>query len=419
MIVLKLRAVLSRCSWRSSHLLASLTAILLILPLVTSCSLFPKTKRSVSKSQGIIDRPLEQAPKDGNIVPELPDEFRQALALLDEQKFQEALSVIDGYLSDEPADPYAQSMALSAGRALEGLGRWSDAADRYRGVVVATEVIAPKLQAMALYRLSFCHEARGDDQQTVAVLYDLNQLNQRSKYLPDPIARAELPARLAAGYARVGNFNKAVDFYRVAEAGIVQLKRESASSGEKIPDWLPRTLYFMGSMSLRHVSWLDFESAMRPLTRAQTYLVQSADLGMAPWSDRAARDLMATYQDLWNVILNAPVAQGEDPIVQARAIEEKQVDRTGLVQESLEELRARLSPASPDALSPQSKEIAGFIKDLEKEIEKFMLKRPAGEGLTPDALARRRALRGRVIGPDDVLEKKYIKTLPSKKDPNL
>lgn len=374
--------------------------------IASSCGTLRKSTSKVARALGIT-QDIYDVP-----LPGAPEEYKRALALLQDRRFEEALAILEEFIREEPASHYAQAAALNAGRALEGLGRWTEAGERYRSVAVACDRIAPKLQSMALYRLSFCHEALADDPATVAVLRDLLG---RVTQLPDEIGRAELPARIAAAYARVGNFEEAIKYYANAESGIIQLKRRH---GSDVPQWLPRTLYFMGSMSVRRVTWDDFETALRPLGRGQSYLLQSAELGMSPWSDRAAQDLMTTYQGLWNTLQAAPFPPSSDPIVSRRQVQERQWDRASLVLEKLTELRARFFKDP----SEQSKGIASFSADLEKEIRKLLEQRPAGEGLTPESMNRRRRLRGQVIAPDNSLERRYLEstkpTLPATQLPD-
>jgi tetratricopeptide (TPR) repeat protein len=400
---------------------ASLVTLLMMVIISTSISGCKTARKSViraAQSLKIIEHTTYRPPQ------EAPDIYRRGVATLNKAEFAEALSIFDQFLQDEPASSWTQAVTLNSGRALEGLGRWGEAGERYRRVILACEGIAPKLQAVALYRLSFVHEAQGEDQKTVATLNDL--LNRQSQ-LPPEIARAELPARLAAAYARVGNFDRAMEFYQKAETAIVQLKRaaqenKQAKQEEDVPEWLPRTLYFMGTMATRRADWSAFETELRPLARGQKYLLQSAELGENPWSDRAAQDLMTTYNELWMAVQNSPAPQETDPLLAKRAIQNKQWDRSALVLEHLQELKSRLAPEARAQENDTTKRIAGFIADLEKKIWNLLGERPAGEGLTAEALERKRRVRGRVVSPDNSLEQKFLegarKQLPTD-DPNI
>jgi tetratricopeptide (TPR) repeat protein len=378
------------------------------------------TAAQIGKKLNIVDDASVRPP------PEAPDRYRTAVSLLNEEKFEQALNALDTFLQADPTSSWTQAATLNSGRALEGLARWTEASDRYRAVVASTKD-APKLQAMALYRLSFCYEALGDEQSVVATLHDLLS---RAKFLPSEVSGAELPARLAGAYARVGNFDEAVDYYKRAESGILRLRKESHQTGGKdLPEWLPRTLYYMGSMALQQLSWDNFETALRPLARSQVYLLEAAELGVEPWSLRAAKDLMGTYNELWKAIEDAPV-QASDPLYTLRATQEKQWDRAILLLDSVGELKARELPGAlfKTDLGEQARQIATFLTELDHRAQKLLAERPIGEGLTRESIERREGIRGQVVAPDDSLERRFLRdaktykptSLPPKGgDPNL
>jgi tetratricopeptide (TPR) repeat protein len=383
---------------------------IICLCLLSACSTSSRIAESAPSSlhnSAQIDDPRVEASLEG-----APSAYRQALDLLSREKFDEALIQLEMFLRDMPTSRWTQATRLNIGRALEGLGRFTEAGERYREVIRATTPNS-RLQAAALYRLSFCSEALGNDQQVVAVLSDVVN---RGSLLSSEVIRAEVPARLAAAYARVGNFDRAVDFYRQAEAGILRLRREWGD--QKVPEWLPRTLFYMGNMSLRQATWNDFETSMRPLARGQVYLLQSAEYEIAPWSQKAAEELILVYRGLWNVIERAPEPELGDPLMARRALQEAQWDRAILLQESLRELRARAQPYPEGAEpGPSAMQVFSFATDLEAKITKLLLQRPFGEGLTSEAFERRKRVRARVITPDDALERLFMRN--SREIPNL
>ena len=373
--------------------IALLIALALSLP---GCSMFQKKDPVTDETH--VSEVLPAPPTAA------PDAYKEAVKLLEEEKYERALEGFEGFVRSSPASPYSQAAFINAGRALEGLGRWTEAASRYRAVIRTTDG-APKLQAMALYRLSFCHEALAEDQQTVAVLSDVLK---RAEHLPKEVSRAELPARIAAAYSRVGNFGEAVRYYQDAQSGIASLRREGGKQ-EAAPEWLPRTLYYMGTMPLSRVTWSNFESSLRPLAHAQVYLLQAAELGAQPWAGKASRDLIAIYRDLWRAIEMAPVPEGGDAIIARRETQLLQWDRAILVQQSLQELKARTIAGDDKPATEESKQVSEFTSELEKRIVALLDQRPVGEGLTAEAQNRRSGIRGKVVDPDGTLESRFLK----------
>jgi tetratricopeptide (TPR) repeat protein len=401
-----------------NSILATIAMALALTSVLSSCGFIEKAPATRSRpSAKFIDH---TGGRGVRLPQEAPAAFRQAMKEFDQGEYGKAQRLFEDFIVAHPTSSWTQSARFHSGRALEAMSRWSEAAERYRLVADATgNRNAPKLQAMALYRISHCREALGDDQHMVAAL---NDLLPRKSFLPREIAEAELPGRLAGAYARTGNFEKAVDFYMMAERGIRRLKSDPDEVLQ--PDWLPRTLFYMGAMSARSVGWEDFETALRPLARSQVYLLQTAELDAQPWAGQAADELMKIYGQLWNVIETASLAPGVDPLIGQRDLERRQWERAVLLQEILQELRSRALPEDKGA-SEHSRAILEFGKDLEGKIFALFSKRPTGEGLTPEAQMRRRGVRGRVISPNDSLEKKFLdesrayETDGSSQDPNL
>lgn len=383
--------------------LSSSALVIFSMTALAGCALWSNARsgfKSGSFSLSLIQETNVRLPR------EAPKIYRKAMADLIEERYLEALEGFEFFVKDNPVSPWTQVALLNSGRALEGLERWSEAAARYREVVVTTPN-ALKLQTMALYRLSFCQEALRDDPSTVATL---NDVWMRRDHLQPEVAKAELPARLAAAYARAGNFQVASEYYGIAEAGIIQLRR---ASGTGLPEWLPQILYFMGHTTSGPMSWDEFETHLRPLGRGQVYLLQAAELGSGSWSEKSAKALIRSYQTFWKLLENALQFAGSSGLAVSEALEERrelqrqQWRRAGLLLESLYELRAH---AAPDmrSLSPEAREVLEFADDLEKALQALLLERPVGEGLTPEAQRRRLRIRGQVIAPDDALERRFL-----------
>lgn len=385
--------------WASSFILGA--------ALTLSCSTLRST---IGAALDIFEDPQPQAATGG------PMAYQRGVRHLEQDDFVGAITAFGESLEAEPTSAYSQVAIFNTGRALEGLGRWSEAEEKYRTVVRAT-ARAPKLQTLALYRLSFCHEAQNNDSKTVAALMDVRS---RAQYLPEEIAVAEMPARLAAAYARIGNVDEAIKYYAQGEAGIARLRNQAGVRA--VPEWLPRTLYYMGRMSLRTISWNGFENALRPVGRAQLYLLQAAELEAGRWSRDATQELIRTYTEIWNVVEAPPEHDpGDDPLMARREAQDRQWALAELVLGSLRELKAARAPIETDR-SVQVEEIFAFIGEMEKKLLSLLDQPLEGTGLTPEAKERREKIRGRVVRPNDSLERAYEKrrlkkALPKKQSP--
>ena len=332
------------------------------------------------------------APVGAPASPASPALYREGLRLLDSGDPAGALQAFDRFDVTTSASPWSQLAVYDSGRALEALTRWTEAADRYRSVVRATASGRGRaLQAIALYRLSFCAEALGDDAAMVAALHDAEA---RRADLPKEISEAEFPARMAAAYARVGNMPVAAQYYAQAERGIARLRQAAHSAPQALPAWVPQTLYEMGRASLLKPTLETFEASLRPLRLGQAYLLQAAETGASPWAERAVDDLTGAYGDLLSVLSRASAAGGasdgtsDEGILLARRAAQPRV--WGLASETLvavDELRARRLP--PDrSSSHEAERLFHYLDGAASDLRAVLAQHPAGEGPTDDSRER-------------------------------
>ena len=336
--------------------------------------------------------PLVQDPAS-RAEPRVPPLYLKGLDALNERNWAEALAAFEDFLLKSTTSRYSQVSIYNSAIALEGLQRWGEAVERYRAVIQNT-VRAPRLRALSLYRLSFCLEALGEDSQAVAALDDANN---RKSDLPAAIASAELPARLAAAYARAGNMKEAMRHYQTAEVGISRLQNQHhiegrRSEGVPFPEWLPKTLFEMGRAPLASLSWDTFEDGFRPVERAQVFLLRAIELNSPEWSQRASDELVRVYDHAIDVLqARREPSSDEDPIAVTREIQRLRWDRAELIQNSLHELRALRAPAqdSRDLGARAAREVFVRLEAVEKRLSNILSEEPAGNGLTPEAAERR------------------------------
>lgn len=371
---------------------------------LSACSTMKKSVYKLAGRLHIIEYTEEAVPSAVN-ANEMPKELFAGLAALNKNDFQGAYEVLRDFLSREPATPWTLSAKLNYGRALQGLDRWSEAAELFRDVATASGE-APRLQAMALYHQAFCKEALGDDPGAVAVLHDLSA---RLEFLPDEIRYAELPARLAGAYARVGNFNRAIELYQESEGGIGRMVQLSNREGTgEIPKWLGKTLYYMGHTEIAQISWDNFETSLRPLARSQVYLLQAAELDQEPWASRAYDDVVKTYGHLWRLIENLPpTGEVVDAIVVRREQQKTQTQHATILLEAIAALKTHSLPGIK--LGKKAEEILTYADQMQAKIEALLIQRPAGEAATRE-LYSGEPVRGEIIDPDSSLEKKFLRS---------
>lgn len=326
-------------------------------------------------------------------VPILSSDIQQKV---DAEDYASALAMAEAYLRDYPVAPQTQSVEFLRARSIEGLGRTEEAIDAYRRTVRTTAT--PKdLVARSLYRLSFCYEATNQDDKLVASLLDVLK---RKNDLEVEIVTAEVPARIAAAYARLGNKKLADKYFSLADSGIRSLKTRSANvNAEK---WLPKTLYFMGTMSVGSFVPEDFENSLRPLEKSQSFLLEAALINDTKWSPKAVEELKTIYTGIIGLIQKTNAADADE--ITGRVQQDLRWKMASGTLESLRKLKtASISPKEP--APPAVDEILSFINSKEVELTNILEEKPIGQGLTPEAERRKQNLRkARVVNPDPMLE---------------
>ncbi len=345
---------------------------------------------------------LLQDPSSRVVNDQTPKLYAQATRDLENEKFEFAQTEYEKFLTEQPTTAYTQVAKFNLARSLMGQKKFNAASEQMRSVAIETSGNAPSLQAQAFYQLSFCYEALGDKINALASLLDSYH---RQKYFTREVATAEIPARIAGAYASLGNFEEAKNYYAQAEAGIQQLKRE-IRSGE-VPEWLPRTLFYMGEVSLRKISWEDITSVLRPLSKAQLYLLESAELGNTSWSKQSSHELIETYQSTLDVIAKPPVTKDADQISAQRKAQEKQWQLAQEFYQILEEMKSYESPEQ-SKMPIGAKNIFLKVNEMRKKLIAILNQPKIGQDITEDAKERKNRPHGRVINPNSELEQKYL-----------
>jgi tetratricopeptide (TPR) repeat protein len=231
--------------------------------------------------------------------------FDKGLKQLEQLQYADAAKTFDALLVAKPATEFDLVALYNAGAAYEGLGECTKASERYRSAVRSSGNKYPRIEAEALFRLSLMYECLGKDVKAIAALIDAKK---RGKSLPLETLQAQIPARLAAAYARIGNRKKALEYFSVASEGLKKIiARETPAQKKEI---LSRTLFMMGALTpAQRNAEVSPQSFFQSLTMQQPYLLQAAEMGHPNWSKRAAEDLTAGYDNIWKFKFDDPEKQ--------------------------------------------------------------------------------------------------------------
>jgi tetratricopeptide (TPR) repeat protein len=321
---------------------------------------------------------IRGVPVDPQIRAEQEAEISKADKALDAQNYAAADSLYVEFQKKFPNSVFFQRAQLGRAKALEFQGRWAEAAELYRTTVEATRTHQPEIAAQGLYQLSFCYENLGDESRVLASLKDALRLKE---YLKPEQALAEVPARLAASYNRMGLQQEAQQYFREAERGILQVRASQTEQESAV--WLSSTYYRMGVFSTNQVSEENLQSSLDTLKIVQIFSLRSSEEGGQPWSKMASQGLIANYRDLWNTIQQIPLIKAMDQGAALREQTERQLNYTGQLLALMNELKQYRAPEGKTRVD--ATELFTFLNKLEIQAQSFLTAKGIRNPLTPEA----------------------------------
>lgn len=330
-------------------------------------------------------KPDDGLPPEVEVRSDLP-QFSEGVKALDQERYAEAARIFDQLLVAKPATEHDLVTTYNSAAAYEGLGHCGKAGERYREVTRSSAGKFRGIEAMAFYRLSLMYECLGQDVKAVTALLDARK---RGRHLPTSVMQTEIPARLAAAYARLGNRKKALEFFALANKGLKRLVSEQ--SGKRQQNTLGQSLFLMGQLNPgQRRAEGDPVTFLQSLSMQQPYLLQAVEVGHPVWSAKAANDLDLAYDNIWKYQLKDP---------------EKQNDFFVRAMQVVREMKRLRLPNAEGAVAAVFNKVEATEARLNAEIAR-------GGGLTkltPEA-EKREGLRreGRLVNPEraDTLKKK-------------
>ncbi|GIL18827.1 MAG: hypothetical protein BroJett040_25780 [Oligoflexia bacterium] len=384
------------------------TFTILSLPFITGCSTGTKSKY------------VTPAPVTDEIKARQDLELAQIEINLEKQLFRDVELSIGEFQAKYPNSIFWYRSQIDLARSLQGLGKWKESTEILRDTIEANQARHLNVTALAFFYISFSYDALGDEAKSLAALLDAQNLKS---HLPIEIAQAELPARLAAYYNRVGQTKLAREYFREAERGVATL-----FSGDKPAsrDARARTYYWMGAYSTNQISYENLQSALDTLSFVQIFSLRAMEAQSEGWSARAEEGLKENYRDIWNTIMQLPRQQGLDPFAAERELKEVQYRWLGQVLRVTHQLKLYRAP-EVDQKNEVVKEFFEFLNDLEERANDQMLAIGEYNPLTPDAQKRQSLKKSGTIQakpqfPNETQPETKVNTepLPSKgQDPNL
>ncbi len=311
------------------------------------------------------------------------EKFDRGIKAMDQERYAEAAKIFEKILVDSPAEEFDFIVMYNLAAAQEGMKNCKPAVDTYRQVAKGAVGKFPRIEALALLRMSYAYECLGQNDKVIVALADVRR---RQKVLPEDTAKAEVPARLAAAYARAGNREEAERFFKEALQGIkfLQVKYKDSIS---LVDRLSESLYFMGRSNVSEAEYLrNPVSQIKGLELMQLHLLQAAEIGSAKWSGRAANEILNNYARVWKYFEKLEAPESSDATLRERDRDRLRAD---VLKETLRSVKVLKSQRLPSR--QENANVAKLFQGLDQEERKLtaMLAEVGPHtNLTPEAEGR-------------------------------
>ena len=335
------------------------------------------------------------------IDPELEAKFNSGIAALGAEEYKKAAQIFDSILVENPASEFDLIALFNSGAAYEGMQECKAGGRRYRQAAQTSAGRYPRIEAQAIFRLSYVYECLGLTEKVIASLSDAQR---RKVYLPEEITHAEIPARLASAYAQLGQLDMAKKYFAKAEEGIKYLRRSNADRNDLIA-LLARTYYFMGRVQARQEGEVDPEAFFQSLRFQQTHLIKAVELSSNPWSRKAGDAILAAYRDMWEQMDAGRGRRAKATYQEKRSFILAWVE--GALQ-AIKELQTLRFPGTNEGA--EAKRMFTQLQEEQRRIDEFISEFAVSNPLTDEAQQRQGIKReGKVKGTTSPLEQEALK----------
>jgi tetratricopeptide (TPR) repeat protein len=353
----------------------------------------------MTSCSGPVERPSQnQGLSDSDL------RFKNIKSAFSDRKYEEVLVLEEAHSKTGQVTPNDPEIFYLAGRSMMELGRFRSAARRFERVITFLRSNHSQLTAESYFFAALCYEAMSEDDKTIAALLDAKI---RRDHLPEDLKHSVLFARLAWGYARIGNFVESQKYQKFAEVEFLKRKKDMMQLGDRYS----RILYWMGGLGPLSYTNSNFENSIQAFKGAQRYLYQLVELNAQEVSAKASEEMISNYQKIWAALDTVELQDNDgDRLLSITNQQKRKKEMAEVILELIRSLDAQVIPV------PQNAELSRVnlaVQDVKAKANMLILDRPLNEGLTSESLLRE----GRVIDPTGKLEKKprLPEVLPEKK----
>ncbi len=236
----------------------------------------------------------------------------------------------------------------------------------YRSAIEHGSNYESRVEAKALYNLSFVYERIDNRDDLLATLIDLMK---RREFFDVLTGQVEIPARLAAAYASQGRLKEGMIFHREAAQNFTTLVRNQRFQAQRSE--LSKSLYYLGFVTFDQ-NEETFKGLIRKLSIGQKYFLASAEASKSTWSEKSVKRLQNQYTRSWSMIKNhRPDGLKNDPMAFKKQKQEGQLEMAAQLYDLMHKVRVEEFPMGQVNL--QSKRIMDETASWLTRIENFTL----------------------------------------------
>jgi hypothetical protein len=244
------------------------------------------------------------------------------------------------------------------------------------------------------------------------VIATLLDLQRRSRDTSKLVVELEVPARLAAAYARLRNFDGAEENFMRADAAFRKMRAQQWRESEK--PWLAETLLAMGRAGLSSVQPQALTDQLSNIRQGQKFLIRAMELNMAPSSEAAYRLLTETLSK-WVQYVTQIADQGTlyDPFA-LHELRQTRLNSAKALAVILEDSEESLLPQASPPASMWEAQWRDDLRRFDQTISALLYAQLPDTLLTPEAFEREGFLhKVRLVDPEPTTSRRKKRQTPS------
>jgi hypothetical protein len=277
------------------------------------------------------------------------------------------------------------------GRAILGEGRCRAQLRDFRGSLAVlsglADIAASKdLAVEALYWTAVDYGGLQETALAIAAWSDLDQRLDVKSSDRHALWKVEVSIRLSEVYSRLQNFKEAERHLIEAERREKSLRQTWAESG-RTTERLGKLYLQMGSVAQPMVDIDNFEGELKARDRSMSHLLQAATMGDAQVALTAQDQLAETYAPFVAAIDAVASEPSEDTVAAERKRQELRQKLAGVLRARFVTLKTTLNFSS-DLITKVSPKLRDFIEQSSLVLDRLLIERPVGQGMTEEAIQR-------------------------------